>query len=116
MRRTWMLMSVLLIVLLVAGCRPVQRPADAGAADEVLPFDPDVRTGQLANGLTYYIRQNAEPPQRAELWLAVNAGSALEEEDQKGLAHFLEHMLFNGTENYPSMDKYSLVTVFTPVH
>ena len=117
MRRTWMLVSVLLgLLLMVAGCRPVQGPAGAeavspepGAAPaagegEPLPFDPDVRTGTLENGLTYYIRHNAEPPQRAELWLAINAGSVLEDDDQKGLAHFLEHMLFNGTENFAGME------------
>ena len=116
MRKTWIIVSVLVcLLLLVAGCRPVQGPAgseapgaEPGAADaamaEPLPFDPDVRTGTLANGLTYYIRRNAEPPQRAELWLAINAGSVLEEDDQKGLAHFLEHMLFNGTENFAGME------------
>ena len=73
------------------------------ALDEVIPLDPAVRTGVLDNGLTYYIRQNTEPENRAELWLAVNAGSLQEDDDQLGLAHFLEHMLFNGTENFPEM-------------
>ncbi len=68
--------------------------------DETMPLDPAVRTGVLDNGLTYYIRQNATPAQRAEVWLAINAGSLLEDDDQKGLAHFLEHMLFNGTRNF----------------
>jgi zinc protease len=66
-----------------------------------LPVDPAVRNGTLDNGLTYYIRQNNEPQNRAALWLAVNAGSAMEDDDQKGLAHFLEHMLFNGTRRFP---------------
>ena len=61
-----------------------------------------IRTGKLDNGLTYYIRQNAEPAKRAELWLAVNAGSVMEDDNQKGLAHFLEHMLFKGTQRFPS--------------
>ena len=56
----------------------------------------------LDNGLTYYIRRNAEPAKRAELWLAVNAGSVMEEDNQKGLAHFLEHMMFKGTQRFPS--------------
>ncbi|MCP4168336.1 MAG: insulinase family protein [Chloroflexi bacterium] len=68
--------------------------------DNLLPVDPAIRIGSLENGLTYYIRHNDEPMNRAELWLAVNAGSILEDEDQLGLAHFLEHMLFNGTENF----------------
>ncbi len=76
----------------------------AGEAASDLPFDPDVRVGKLDNGLTYYIRSNAEPPDRADLWLAINAGSILEDDDQKGLAHFLEHMLFNGTENFPGQE------------
>jgi zinc protease len=64
-------------------------------------MDPAVRTGKLANGLTYYIRHNDWPAHRAELRLAVNAGSVLEDENQRGLAHFLEHMMFNGTTQFP---------------
>ncbi len=71
-------------------------------AKERLPLDPSIRTGKLPNGLTYYIRQNDEPAKRAELWLAVDAGSVMEDDDQKGLAHLLEHMLFNGTKRFPS--------------
>ena len=74
-------------------------PVDAKAR---LPLDPSIRTGKLSNGLTYYIRKNDEPAKRAELWLAVDAGSVMEDNDQKGLAHLLEHMLFNGTERFPS--------------
>ena len=79
-------------------------PAAAAPVDltERLPLDSAIRTGKLDNGLTYYIRQNAEPAKRAELWLAVNAGSVMEEDNQKGLAHFLEHMLFKGTQRFPS--------------
>ena len=79
-------------------------PSAAAPVDlnERLPLDSAIRTGKLDNGLTYYIRQNAEPAKRAELWLAVNAGSVMEDDDQKGLAHFLEHMLFNGTQRFPS--------------
>ena len=69
-------------------------------ADGPLPFDPAVRQGELANGLRYYVRQNTEPEGRAELRLAIDAGSVLEDEDQRGLAHFLEHMAFNGTERF----------------
>lgn len=68
--------------------------------DELLPVDPKIRMGQLENGLTYYIRQNQEPENRAELRLAVNAGSLMEDDDQLGIAHFVEHMLFNGTEQF----------------
>ena len=64
-----------------------------------VPFDPNVRRGKLENGLTYYIRHNEKPAQRANFYIAQKVGSILEEEDQRGLAHFLEHMAFNGTKN-----------------
>ena len=67
-----------------------------------LPMDPKVRCGKLDNGLTYYIRANAEPKQRAEFYIAQNVGSILENDNQNGLAHFLEHMAFNGTKNFPN--------------
>lgn len=67
-----------------------------------LPNDPAVRTGKLDNGLTYYIRHNELPAQRAEFWLCTDAGAIQEElPNQDGLAHFLEHMCFNGTKNFP---------------
>ena len=70
----------------------------------VLPFTPDVRTGVLDNGMRYYIRKNAKPENRIELRLAVNAGSMQEDDDQLGLAHFVEHMAFNGTTNFKKND------------
>lgn len=66
-----------------------------------IPVDPSVKMGKLNNGLTYYIKHNAKPKNKAELRLVINAGSVLEDEDQQGLAHFLEHMAFNGTKNFP---------------
>jgi zinc protease len=66
-----------------------------------LPMDPSVRYGKLPNGLTYYIRHNDLPEHHAEFFIAQKVGSVLEEESQRGLAHFLEHMAFNGTKNYP---------------
>jgi len=68
---------------------------------EVLPLDPAVRTGKLANGFTYYIRHNEEPKNRVVMYLVNKAGSVLEDEDQRGLAHFMEHMSFNGTKHFP---------------
>lgn len=65
-----------------------------------LPQDPNLITGKLANGLTYYIIRNAKPEKIAELRLYVDAGSANEDDDQLGMAHFTEHMAFNGTQNY----------------
>jgi len=66
-----------------------------------LPQDKDVITGKLDNGITYYVKHNSEPKNRASLMLVVNAGSVLEDDDQQGLAHFCEHMAFNGTKNFP---------------
>ena len=66
-----------------------------------LPNDPAVRTGKLENGMTYYIRHNDQPAQRAEFYLATDVGAFQESDDQDGLAHFLEHMCFNGTKNFP---------------
>lgn len=66
-----------------------------------LPIDPAVRYGKLENGLTYYLRHNQYPEHQAEFYIAQKVGSIQEEENQRGLAHFLEHMCFNGTKNYP---------------
>ncbi len=74
------------------------------AEEEILPLDPKVTVGTLDNGLTYYIRENSWPAGRAELRLVINAGSVLEDEDQQGLAHFVEHMAFNGTRNLKKED------------
>ena len=66
-----------------------------------LPVDKNVRIGKLDNGLTYYIRHNALPEKRVEFYIAQKVGSILEEPQQRGLAHFLEHMAFNGTKHEP---------------
>ena len=66
-----------------------------------IPFDPTVKIGKLENGLTYYIKKNAKPENKVDLRLVVNAGSILETDDQQGLAHFMEHMCFNGTKRFP---------------
>lgn len=66
-----------------------------------LPLSPDVKHGTLANGLQYFIQHNAEPKDRANFYIAQKVGSTLENQDQLGLAHFLEHMAFNGTSHYP---------------
>ena len=65
------------------------------------PMDPGIRTGKLTNGLTYFIRNNKEPEKRASFYIIQNVGAILENDDQNGLAHFLEHMAFNGTEHFP---------------
>jgi len=65
------------------------------------PVDPDIRIGKLNNGLTYFIRKNKEPEKRASFYIIQNVGAILENDDQNGLAHFLEHMAFNGTTHFP---------------
>lgn len=83
------------MLLLVVSC---------GLSAQQLPavqIDPKIRYGTLDNGLTYYIRHNEQPKDRAEFYIAQNVGAILENDDQNGLAHFLEHMAFNGTKNYP---------------
>jgi zinc protease len=89
-----------------AAARPAPRAARTAAPDTAapLPLDPKVITGRLPNGLRYYVRQNARPEKRAELRLAVNAGSVLEANDQRGLAHFVEHMAFNGTRRFEKQE------------
>ncbi|MBT33056.1 MAG: peptidase M16, partial [Thalassobius sp.] len=68
--------------------------------DDAIPLDPAVKTGKLSNGITYFIRKNSKPENKVELRLVVNTGSMLENEKQLGLAHFVEHMAFNGTKNF----------------
>ncbi len=104
--------AFLCLVLLASftGCRatvPNDSPALAPsiepapfALESPIPIDPEVTIGALDNGLTYYIRANPKPENRASLRLIVNAGSTVEDEDQRGLAHFVEHMAFNGTRNF----------------
>lgn len=84
-------LSLLLILCVSASAQQVQP----------IPIDPKIRYGKLDNGLTYYIRANKEPKQRAEFYIAQNVGAILENDNQNGLAHFLEHMSFNGTEHFP---------------
>lgn len=93
-------LSVLAIVVLVMFCIPAAAQ-QANPMMEPLPADSAVRIGKLPNGLTYYIRHNEYPKGQADFYIAQNVGSALEQDNQRGLAHFLEHMCFNGTTNYP---------------
>ena len=90
-----------LVFSLQAQTNPSQPPTAQINLNSPIPQDPNVRIGKLPNGLTYYIRCNEMPEKKVELRLVVNAGSILEREDQLGLAHFVEHMAFNGTQNFP---------------
>ncbi|MBT1706080.1 M16 family metallopeptidase [Chryseosolibacter indicus] len=89
-----LLLAVLLFVVLC-------RSSFGQSVSQALPIDPKLKIGKLSNGLTYYIRKNVEPKNRAELYLVVKAGSNMEDNDQQGLAHFTEHMAFNGTKDFP---------------
>jgi zinc protease len=105
MRRHLWLSLLFLVPFVSALPAPVaaQQPAASELAQQ-LPLDPAVTVGTLPNGLRYFIRENRWPAQRAELRLAVQAGSVLEADDQLGLAHFVEHMAFNGTAQFPKQE------------
>src|SRR5690554_5995749 len=95
----YLILALLLLVL----------PMRAAAQEQIgpdtpLPLDPRLTHGVLDNGLRYYIRENRRPENRAELRLVVNTGSVLEDDDQLGLAHFVEHMAFNGTRRFPRQE------------
>ena len=104
MRRTWIGIGLAILLSTVAPFAQVSVPQAAIppelALTRTLPIDPAVRSGKLPNGLTYFIRQNARPANRVSMRLAVNAGAIQEDADQRGLAHFIEHMAFNGTEHF----------------
>ena len=86
--------------MLAQSAAPAAQPAAAPSLTQKLPFDAAVTRGTLPNGLEYYVRRNTRPEKRVALRLAVKAGSVDEENDQQGLAHFLEHMAFNGTKRF----------------
>lgn len=108
--------AVLLVLAFLSACAstpPVPRALppsavvrDTGGLDLAgpLPFDPTLKKARLDNGLTYYVKAHKAPAGRAEIWLAVDAGSILEDEDQRGLAHFIEHMAFNGTRRFAKQE------------
>ena len=105
---TSVLATVLVGFISTASAQPVQ-PGHETTAESVaryalsenMPVDPEVALGTLPNGMKYYVRANGKPAHRAELRLVVRAGSVLEDDDQQGLAHFVEHMEFEGTRNFP---------------
>lgn len=93
MKRILVAVVGLLAVMLVAQAR-----------EKELPVDPELRIGRLENGMTYYIRHNEQPKGRAEFWLVQNTGSLVEEENERGFAHFIEHIAFQGTRNFPGIN------------
>ena len=95
--RRRLLALFVLLVCLASSCLVAAEEADAP-----LPTDPAIRIGTLANGVTYWVRPHATPPGKITLWMRVGTGSLNEEDGQEGLAHYLEHMAFKGTEHFPA--------------
>ncbi len=102
MRRIWMLSIALPLLSACVSTSPP--PVQQAALEQQLPIDSLVTVGQLDNGLRYVIRKNQKPENRVELRLVVDAGSVLEDDNQQGLAHFAEHMAFNGTKNFAKQE------------
>ena len=91
--KRFLLLSLLVAVTIISAAQTT--------TDKTVPVDPAYRMGKLDNGLTWYIRHNTEPAGRASYYIIQNVGAILENDDQNGLAHFLEHMAFNGTKRFP---------------
>ncbi len=101
---TWKLALQFLVIIFATGTLSAQ-----DELSDKLPINPRLQIGTLSNGLTYYIQKNTKPENKVELRLVVNAGSILEDDDQQGLAHFTEHMSFNGTKNFKKNDLVSFL-------
>ena len=108
LRAAWLAGALAAASLAVPTAQEVLPPMKPAAEDAPLsaavPVDPRITVGTLPNGLRYYIRRNTRPAGRAELRLVVNTGSVLEDDDQRGLAHIVEHMAFNGTRHFPKQE------------
>src|SRR3984893_17458971 len=104
--RLMFLVSAIAVAVTFAGAQQpeVTTTVQDAPLSQTIAVDPLITVGTLPNGLRYYIRANRQPQARAELRLVVNAGSVLEDDDQRGLAHFVEHMSFNGTLHFPNME------------
>ncbi len=100
-RKLLVLIALVLSVVCVISAQQAAKSTDGGLLTQPMPVDPQITMGQFKNGMRYYIRTTKKPEKRAELRLVVKAGSILEDDDQLGLAHFVEHMAFNGTKNFP---------------
>lgn len=97
--RTFLLRAALLLAAAFTAIRPLS--AQKPAAGEAVPVDSSVRVGVLPNGITYYLKHNAKPADRADFHIYYKVGAIQEEDSQNGLAHFLEHMAFNGSQHFP---------------
>ena len=94
-------MIKILFIFLILLISPVK-------SENVFPLDPSINYGKLENGLTYYIRENTTPENKVSMRLYIKTGSIMEKDHQKGLAHLIEHMAFNGSKNFPkkAIDEY----------
>jgi zinc protease len=111
LRRLYVLLitAMLVTTTCLAAAPQKAEKIPAQSLSQTIPTDPEITIGKLDNGLRYYIRANKKPEKRAELRLVVKAGSVLEDDDQQGLAHFVEHMAFNGTAHFPKNDIVSFI-------
>ncbi|MDQ3010845.1 MAG: insulinase family protein, partial [Acidobacteriota bacterium] len=109
--RLMLLTAALVAATCLTGARQLAATSQgqATALAQQMPVDPQIKMGKFANGLRYYIRANKKPEKRAELRLVIKAGSILEDDDQQGLAHFVEHMAFNGTKHFPKNELVSFI-------
>ena len=104
MRHLKLMLSVVILIFNYSAVAENKIDIDFNNLNAPVPLDKSIQKGTLANGLTYYIKKNAKPEKRMELRLVVKAGAINEDADQNGIAHFVEHMLFNGTEHFPKND------------
>jgi zinc protease len=108
-----LLLAAILATTFLAGTQQqaatIQGQAQAPDLAQQMPLDPQITIGKFPNGLRYYVRANKKPEGRAELRLVIKAGSILEDDDQQGLAHFVEHMAFNGTRHFPKHELISFI-------
>src|SRR6266478_1719648 len=111
--RTRMMLLIAAVVAAISFVGAQQQAAPISVQAPILtqqmPVDPQITMGKFANGMRYYVRANKKPEKRAELRLVVKAGSILEDDDQQGLAHLVEHMAFNGTKHFPKNELVSFI-------
>jgi len=104
-RSRFMILAVVFLTVASLSAAPQQQISLSAQ----IPVEPQITVGQLDNGIRYYLRSNKKPEKRAELRLVIKAGSILEDDNQQGLAHFVEHMAFNGTKNFPKAEIVSFI-------
>ena len=109
---TRIFVSVLISALFFTGCASTSKGKKSITSETPVEWDSAIVRGKLENGMSYYVRKNGIPANRISLRLVVNAGSAMEDDDQKGVAHFVEHLAFNGTENF---EKSAIVDYFEKI-